>query len=173
MSKSERSPKIFASFSSFDDRHEQGKLSALCSRLQDEVRFQTGRDIPFFIDRSELKAGVQWLGSTQEALQQSNVLVALLTPSFFKSRWCRSQILDFLEKEKALHHEGLIIPILYNGNLPRIANDELGKIMARRRLLDWRNLRFEEFTSPRLKRQIEEAANWIASAVEKSETSTG
>ena len=170
MAKKKSLPKIFISYSEFDEKHDRGRLSALCKRLLDEVRLQTGENWPVFLDRDTIKTGENWKSNVQEALENSDILIALITPNYFKSQGCRHEIEGFLNKEKQSERKPLIIPIMYLGSQDRLAQDELGKEVIKRDLLDWRDLRFEPFTSPRLKREMEKAASAISDAIEASDS---
>jgi len=157
---------IFVSYSSFDDQHDDGKLSALCQRLTEELRVQTGDDYSVFLDRKKIRTGDNWRTAMQAALDASDVFVAFITPSYLNDRWCRSELEGFLDKERRRDQKGIIVPIMYMGHEGRMLRNPLGKTIAERQPLDWRDLRFEPFTSIRLKREMHKAATAIGGAIE-------
>jgi hypothetical protein len=72
-----------------------------------------------YIARRELKVGDLWPNELQEALKRSKVLVAICSPHYFVSTWCRSEWATFQQRAP-----NLILPVLYYGTdnylLPKI-----------------------------------------------------
>jgi cobaltochelatase CobT len=169
---SRQKPQIFLSYSAFDEEHDRGRLSALCSRLKEEVRLQTGEEVSIWRDREEIKGGDNWRETIEQQLRDSDILIAFITPSYLNSRFCRQEITQFLDKEKDQKRKGLIVPIIYLGSEEHLTDNDLGREIVSRRGFDWRALRFEPFTSSRLKREIEKTATAIGKALE-TVTATG
>lgn len=165
MSKKKHSHRIFISYSSFDEKHDRGRLSALCKRLQDEVEVQTGARWSVFYDKTA-DPGKDWESRVNSELEKSSVFIVVVTPSYLESQWCRNEWEAILEKETRSRKKPLIVPVMYLGKEDRLMQDALGKEIMKRNCLDWRKLRFESFTSPRLKREMETAASAISDALE-------
>ena len=81
------------------------------------------------------------------------LLLVVITPSFFRSPACRAEVERFLARERALGRQDLILPVYYVStpeldDPKRREADELARVLASRQFADWRELRFEPFTSP-------------------------
>jgi hypothetical protein len=166
MVKTARSPLIFLSYSPFDDKHDQRRLTRFAQLLKDEARIQLGESVGVFFDREDLDLGEAWRESLSKRLEQASVFVAIVTPNYFKSRYCRQELERMLDREKRLARTDLIIPVLYLGETGRLRKDELGEKIADRQALDWRGLRFERFDSPRVRRSMSELVGRIGNVID-------
>lgn len=162
----------FLSYVRFDDAHENGRLSEFCKRLSGEVRVQTGEPFPIFQDREDISWGQQWKERIETSIDSVTFLIPIITPGFFKSGPCREELERFLDREKELGRNDLILPVHYvnclllNDDAKR-RSDSLAAVIAARQLADWRNLRFEPFTSPDVGKTIARMAAQIVEAVER------
>jgi F-box protein 11 len=169
-------PVGFMSYVRFDDKHENGRLSQFCERLSGEVRMQTGEEFHIFQDRNDIAWGQQWQQRLDESLDAVTLLIPILTPSFFKSVACRGELERFLDREKQLGRGDLILPVYYV-DCPVLSDetkrkaDSLAKIIAGRQYFDWRELRFEPFTSPQVGKAVARMASQICKALERSKPS--
>jgi hypothetical protein len=110
----------------------------LCECLDD----QYGPRLRVFMDR-EMERGEHWPFSMQNALRHSKIMIQMLTPKYFESRWCMAELRSMEAREQLLGlagseiSQGLIYPILYSDsdNFP---------IEERRR--SWED--FKEFANP-------------------------
>ncbi len=163
----------FMSYARFDDDYEDGKLTRFRERLSSEVRLQSGQDFPIFQDHADIKAGQDWKQRIGESLDGAKFLNAVITPSFFRSEFCRYELQRFFEREQRLGRNDLIFPIYYV-NCPflhdetRLAQDELAKKLMTRQFTDWRELRHEPLTSPQAGRMLEKLAIQIRDAIERA-----
>jgi hypothetical protein len=132
-------PVAFLSYVRLDDQHENGRLSDFCARLSGEVRLQTGEAFPIFQDRNDVRWGEQWQQRIDESLDAVTFLIPMLTPAFFRSRYCRDEFIRFLDRERKLNRRDLILPVYYV-NCPilndevRRETDEIAKVLASRKL---------------------------------------
>lgn len=162
----------FMSYVRFDDKHENGRLTEFCQRLGGEVRVQTGEKFQIFQDRNDIAWGQQWQQRIEESLDAVTFLIPILTPGFFKSVACRGELERFLDREKRLKRGDLILPVYYV-NCPifddevKRKNDELAQVIGSRQYADWRELRFEPFTSPQVGRTLAKLASEIVEALER------
>ena len=146
-------PAAFMSYARFDDRHDDGQLTAFRDRLAAEVRVQTGEDFHIFQDRDDIAWGQNWQQRISQALDTVTLLLAIITPGFFRSPHCRAETEQFLDRERRLGRGDLILPVYYVST-PEIDDpsrrdaDPLAAILATRQHADWRELRFEPTTSP-------------------------
>lgn len=171
MAVKERKPLAFMSYVHLDDEHEAGRLTQFRERLSGEVRIQTGEDFPIFQDRTDIKWGQNWRERIEESLDEVTFLIPIITPGFFKSPECRKEVEQFLERERELKSNDLILPVYYV-SCPVLDDDEerqkdgLARVIAERQWNDWRELRFEPFTSPEIRKALASMAVQIREALE-------
>jgi len=166
-------PLAFLSYAHFDDEHEGGKLRLLAERLSGEVRLQSGHEFPIFIDRKDLKWGQQWRSRIDESLDGATFLIPILTPSYFKSDYCRKELLYFFSREAELQRGDLVMPIYYVrcrelDDEDARAADDLALRLHERQYKDWRRFRHESWKGPEIGRQLENMATEIVEALERA-----
>jgi hypothetical protein len=167
-------PIAFMSYVHFVDQHEHGRLTDFRERLSGEVQLRTGSEFPIFQDRKDIAWGQQWRERINESLDAVTFLIPILTASFFKSEPCRNELKRFLDREKQLNRNDLILPVYYvdsavlNEAAKRDA-DPLAKVIADRQYVDWRELRFEPFTSPQVGKLLAKMATQIAEALDRGQ----
>ena len=172
---SNKQPLAFMSYVRFDDDHENGRLTEFRKRLGGEVKMQTGDDFPIFQDRNDIKWGQNWKERIDTSIDGTTFLIPIITPSFFKSDACRDELMRFIEIEKELNRNDLILPVYYVGcpllnNKEECATDELAVIISERQRTDWRELRFEPLTSSESGKRFEELAIQIRDAMGRGKT---
>jgi hypothetical protein len=156
-------PAAFMSYVRFNDQQDDGQLTQFRERLSAEVRAQTGYEFPIFQDRSDIAWGQAWQQRIEQALDGVTLLVVIITPSFFRSAACRAEVERFLARERELGRQDLILPVYYVST-PELDDpvrrdaDELARVVASRQLADWRELRFEPFSSPMVRRTVAQLA---------------
>jgi TIR domain len=152
------------SYVRFNDQHDDGQLTQFRERLSAEVRAQTADEFPIFQDRNDIAWGQNWQARIDETLDEVTLLLVIITPSFFRSPACRAEVERFLARERALGRQDLILPIYYIST-PELDDpqrrdaDELARVLASRQFADWRELRFEPFTSPVMRRALAQLAS--------------
>lgn len=156
------------------DEHDEGRLTELRKRLSGEVRVQTGQEFPIFQDRNDILWGQQWKERIDESLDEVTFLIPIITPGFFKSDVCGDELRKFLEREKKLGRNDLILPVYYVdcpllNDKEKRATDELAETVAERQYADWRDLRFEPLTSSQVCRVLAKLAVQIRDALERGE----
>lgn len=70
---------------------------------------------PVFLDVAEIHVGDQWPVRLQNGIKESRVMIALLTPSYFRSEWCMSEFASFEAREKQKGVQ-LIVPVCYSNS---------------------------------------------------------
>ncbi len=156
-------PAAIMSYARFDDQHDDGQLTAFRERLAAEVRVQTGEDFLIFQDRNDIAWGQNWQQRIDQALDTVTLLLAIITPGFFRSPHCRGETQRFLDREHALGRGELILPVYYVSTSQlddprRRDTDPLADALASRQYADWRDLRFEPATSPVARKAIAQLA---------------
>jgi len=169
-------PAAFMSYVHSDDKY--GRLTEFRERLGDEVRVQIGEEFLIFQDR-DIQWGENWKKRIKESLDDVTFLIPIITPSFFNSPACRRELERFLKREEKLGRKDLILPVYYVdcpllNDKEKRAGDELAQaIDARQRAdcADWRDLRFEPFTSPQVGKTLEKLAVQIRDALDRVQAS--
>jgi len=156
-------PAAFMSYARFNDLHDNGQLTAFREQLAAEVQVQTGREFVIFQDRAGIAWGQNWKQRIEETLDVVTLLVPVITPGFFGSQACRGEVARFLDRERALGRSDLILPVYYVSaremDDPALREaDEIAAVLASRQFADWRELRFEPFTSPVARRAVAQLA---------------
>jgi parallel beta-helix repeat protein len=156
-------PAAFLSYARVDDEYEDELVSQLRKRLSGAVRAQTGEVFPIFQDREDIQWGQHWRQRIEEALDAVTFLIPIMTPSFFKSSACREEVTRFLQREQQLGRQDLILPVYYIStpeldDPQRRETDELARVLASRQFADWRELRYEPFTSPVMRKALDHFA---------------
>jgi F-box protein 11 len=167
-----RKPVAFMSYVRLDDQHENGRLSQFRERLSGEVRMQTGEEFEIFQDRNDIRWGQQWKRRIEESLDAVTFLIPVITPPFFRSPACRGELERFIKHEEKLGRNDLILPVYYV-ECPILSDeikrkiDPLATAIAARQFADWRELRFEPFTTPDVGKRFCTIARQIVEAMER------
>jgi len=125
---------------------------------------QIGAEFPIFQDRNDIAWGQNWRDRVEETLDSATLLIPIITPSFFRSPPCRDEVSRFLERERQLDRRDLILPVYYVStpemdDPDRRAADGLAQELAERQYADWRELRFEPFTAPVVRKTLAQLAS--------------
>ncbi|WP_417913625.1 right-handed parallel beta-helix repeat-containing protein [Candidatus Electronema sp. JM] len=169
-----RAPKAFMSYVNLDDQHENGLITQFREHLSRAMRMQTGEAFEIFQDRKDIAWGQQWQERINGSLDATTFLLPIITPAFFKSDACREELERFLKREEELQRGDLILPVYYvscpalNDKAKR-ERDKLAQVIAARQYADWRELRFEDFTSSQCRRAFAKLAEQIVAALERSQ----
>ncbi|MCW5213177.1 TIR domain-containing protein, partial [Desulfobulbus sp. TB] len=168
-----RTALAFMSYVNLDDQHEQGRLTRFRELLSGEVRMQTGEAFfDIFQDRKDIAWGQQWQERINQSLDAVTFLIPIITPGFFKSAACREELERFLKREEELGRSDLILPVYYvtcpvlRDKVKR-EHDKLAQVIAARQYADWRDLRFEKFTSSQIRKALATMAEQIVAALER------
>ncbi|WP_420621102.1 toll/interleukin-1 receptor domain-containing protein [Candidatus Poriferisodalis sp.] len=162
----------FLSYAHFGDEYEDGRIADFRRRLSTEVKVQTGRDFPIFYDRDNILVGQQWRERIEASLDSATFLIVIMTPLFFQSAECENELKLFLERERQLGRNDLIVPIHYIGESTlSVADNPLIKVLLDRQYFDATDLRFEPFDSPNSRRLIASLATHIVAALRRDSDS--
>jgi predicted ATPase len=158
-------PLAFLSYAIVDNS--QGFVDQLAESLAHELQLQMGEPVNLYYDK-KIRTGEKWVGALQRALDDATFLIAILTPSYFKSEFCRKELEQFLVREEK-QGSPLIFPIyliesLQLSSRAAQASDPLAGILAARQWIDWRKMRFEPFESSPVRRTISQLAETMLSA---------
>lgn len=168
MERKDRKPGAFMSYAHADD--DDGRLSEFRKKLSAQTRKVIGVEFPIFQDCEDIKWGEEWESRIDESLAEVTFFIPIITPSFFKSKYCRDELIRFLEREERLGLK-LILPVYYI-ETPLIKDeskrscDELAQKISSRQYVDCRELQFEDLESKEIRRLIINLAMQIRDTLE-------
>jgi F-box protein 11 len=147
-----------------NDQHDDGQLTMFRERLAAEIRAQTGEEFLIFQDRNDIAWGQNWQARIEETLDAVTLLLVIITPSFFRSPACQGEVERFLARERELGRGDLILPVYYIStpeldDPERLEADALARVLAGRQFVDWRELRYEPFTAPAVRKALAQLAS--------------
>ena len=164
----------FLSYSHSDDQYLGGFISRFRTRLTEAIRFHEGNDqLELFQDSAHIEFGEQWRKRIHTELENVPLLIAMLTPRYFKSKECREELALFMERERRLGREDLVLPV-YLADYAALESeearveDELAAALAGRERVDWRKTRQLSARSRHLKEEFEKLALMVLTAVDRA-----
>ncbi len=152
MDRKDRKPGAFMSYAHIDD--DDGRLTEFRKKLSAQTRKVIGEEFPIFQDCEDIKWGQEWEARIDESLTCVTFFIPIITPSFFKSQYCRDELTRFLEREERLGLK-LILPVYYIEtpllkDESRRSSDELAQKIASRQYVDCRDLIVEDLNSKKI-----------------------
>jgi TIR domain len=159
----------FMSYAHDDDKQDDGWLTQLHQKLQGEIRTLTGRnDLVIFQDSADIAVGRKWGRDIDESLDAAPVLIVIITPAFLASKQCQREVTRFLERERRLGHDDLILPVYYIDISATQIEDpalkafhQLTSELATRQHADWCPLRGKQVTNESVRAAITALAKRI------------
>jgi tetratricopeptide (TPR) repeat protein len=93
---------FFVSYARADNR--DGWITAFVEELLAEHRkFSGGRELIPFFDKQDIRSFDDWQQRLHDGLAGSRLFLALLSPSYFASEWCRKEWKTWIDTEIAKH----------------------------------------------------------------------
>jgi hypothetical protein len=164
----------FLSYTRLDDEFFGGAITSLRKFLELGVKVVTGRrDFNIFQDVDAIQFGQQWQKRLDQEIANTRFLIPIVTPLFFQSGACRSELEKFVEHEKVLGRDDLILPI-YFVTAPVLEKSELlqDDLLAReifgRQRYDWRSKADLPINDPQIRSAVRELSEKIASAIART-----
>jgi CheY-like chemotaxis protein len=168
------SPRAFLSYTRKDDESFGGAITSLRRLLELRVQVVTGdRTFAVFQDVEAIELGQKWQKRLDEAISSSMFLIPIVTPLFFTSPPCRDELEKFIEHEKKLGRDDLILPI-YFVTTPCVEKDEererdsLAREIASRQFYDWRDEADLPLDDPQIRKAIRNFAEAVATALDRT-----
>ncbi len=129
----------FVSYAHSDDRGEDaGKVSALVAAIKAEYARRIGAPLSVFSDTEAIRAMDDWEARILTGLRQSKMMVAVLSPAYPASEYCRKEWEIYVETELAHALPGEGIKPIYVVKHP--AFEVVGVFMAEHRSVSYRQL---------------------------------
>jgi hypothetical protein len=167
-------PEAFLSYTRLDDEYFGGAITSLRRLLELGVQVVTGdRAFNIFQDIDGIEFGQKWKKRLTEAISTSRFLIPVVTPLFFKSDPCRDELNQFIEHEKNLGRDDLILPIYFVTapvlERPELLKDDrLASEIGSRQPYDWRVQADLPPNDPQIRRAVRELAEKIATAMART-----
>ena len=160
------------------DRHDDRDRSVSTFReaLTTALISKSSSPVEIFQDRVSIRWGENWRNVIRAALDQTPLLVPIVTPNFLQSDECRDELEYFLEGEDRRRRWDLILPVYFYpvrkiDDREPIAGDYLIAELRRRQWQDWIELRAEAPDSPRRLAYLNRLAGDLLAAMKlKSKT---
>jgi parallel beta-helix repeat protein len=169
-----KNPVAFMSYVRTNDAHDNGRLTQFRERLAGEIQMQSGEDFHIFQDRDDIAWGEKWQERIDGSLDAVTFLIPIITPAFFRRPACRQELERFLDRERRLGRDDLVLPVYYVScplldEEDKRRGDALAVAVASRQRADWRDLRFEPFTAPEVGKRLAQMARQIMQALERGQ----
>ena len=136
---------LFISYAHADDRDEnREKVAALVEAIKADYLRVTGAALNVFFDTHAIRSMDDWEAKIHTGLRQSRMMVAVLSPSYFQSVFCRREWEIYVETELALALPGDGITPIYVVKHPAFEADPVEKELQhwikdlrRRQYIEW------------------------------------
>lgn len=156
----------FWSYTRFDDENEGNWLTRLREILQREIRAQSGMHVEIFQDDDGILWGQQWQERLRNSANAAAFLVPILTPNYFKSDACRSELEQFIHRENSTGFRELILPLYYI-TCPKLEDqflksaDQLAQAVAGHQYFDIRPFRRRSLDFPETQAMVRKLATQL------------
>jgi CheY-like chemotaxis protein len=168
-------PLGFLSYTRKDDEFFGGYITAFRKALENAVHIVSGEErFRVFQDVEGIVIGEKWQKKLADAINRSSVLIPMLSPLFFNSQPCRDEVGLFLEHERELDRDDLILPVYFFAS-PRLekeeerAKDALATELASRQMYDWREQANVPLGEPASRKAIVDLAGGVVEALQRLE----
>src|SRR5262245_34624296 len=93
---------LFVSYAHRDNEGaHDGRVTALVAWIAEQYRQITSQPLSVFFDRDAIRSMDDWEERILIGLRQSRTMVAVLSPSYFASAYCRQEWQAYLDQELA------------------------------------------------------------------------
>lgn len=173
-----RNPIAFLSYVELDDHHDGGRLRLFRERLVREVSMHTRQELTILQDRNDSLWVQTWKDRVEDHADDVTFLISILTPRFFVDPDCRSELRSFLDREQELRRDDLVLPVYYVTSplledQAKWSRDDLARRLKEHRPpVDWREIRFEPFTSPLVGQKLQELAIQIGNSLDRPQAAS-
>jgi hypothetical protein len=126
-----------------------------------------GRPARLYRDVAEVRVGDVWMESAERPLRRSRVMLAMVTPEYLASEWCRREYATFEWHERSgLAPVPLIVPVILR------APNNLPDWISRRRTFDAANLPVQVSAMARpakaVERWLDDLAAYVAERIQQA-----
>ena len=107
---------VFISYSRADNA--DGRVTKLIERISEDYAAFAGRPLRLFLDKSEIAGMDDWRHRILEGLRESRLLLACLSPTYLRSKYCEWEFNEYLKNEVANAHVGDGVAPIYFVEVP-------------------------------------------------------
>ncbi|MEM7792108.1 MAG: toll/interleukin-1 receptor domain-containing protein [Verrucomicrobiota bacterium] len=168
----------FVSYSHTSVRGGSGLFRKLISRLEKSIREEEGsKRFSLVIDRGALLDGDDWETKLRREVTRSGLLIPLITPQYFESKYCKLEYETFRERNIRMNCEDCVFPIYFRTcdqmtSPEEFVGSEWVQFMAQYQFSDWRKSK-ENFELQDLLQPISKLASRIVQESERMSLSGG
>lgn len=142
-----RTTVAFMSYAHADDENAEGAITRLAQALTRTARLVTGdEDFAIFFDRDDIEWGDRWRDRIGTGLDQSCLLIPVLSPSYFRSDYCRRELEEFVELPERVAQ---ILPIYFIDADEIEQPDDSDALVSNLRAANWVDWRQHAYRSPK------------------------
>ncbi|MGO9776029.1 MAG: tetratricopeptide repeat protein [Terracidiphilus sp.] len=120
---------LFISYSRHDN--ERGQVAELKAQIESSFRAFAGREIRFFFDTQGIQGMDDWRQKIQRSLRESHLFLAVLSPNYIASPYCRWEWEDYVRYEAMRQCLGEGVAPVFFVTLPETATTQLDPAIAR------------------------------------------
>src|SRR6266446_3086023 len=120
---------IFISYSRRDNEH--GQVAALKAQIGASFRAFAGRDLSIFFDTHAIQGMNDWRQKIQRGLRDSQLFLAVLSPDYLASAYCRWEWEDYVRYEAMRQCLGEGVAPVFFVTLPGAADFQNDQAIAR------------------------------------------
>ena len=158
----------FVSYTRIKDVLAPSPVSKFVERLEHHMRRQTGNILySVFQDKTHISPGMEWVSRITAELNSASVLILLLSPTWIRSSWCRTEYEIFRDNQRGIGAKRLVVPLLwdpfppYKFLLPTAEENRILEELRQIHHADWSKLQFDSWSSARPNRAAAELAKSI------------
>jgi hypothetical protein len=140
---------VFLSYAQTDNRESDRYVDHLVATMRRVYSERTGRELRVFQDHTEVVTSQMWERRIRAALRHSSIMIPVLSPAYFESRWCALEWDSFLDmgRERSITYGitpylNLIFPVTLRRWTSR--NQRSGQV--RRRVQQAQAMQYVDFT---------------------------
>ena len=89
---------VFVSYAHEDNK--MGKIDLLVNEIMVRYFQKSGETLNIFYDKAHLRSGDKWRQNILEALKNSSILIVILSPSYFSSKFCEEEFNHFISQNE-------------------------------------------------------------------------
>jgi hypothetical protein len=120
---------LFISYSRRDN--ERGQVAELKVQIESSFRAFAGREIRFFFDTQEIQGMDDWRQKIQRSLRESHLFLAVLSPNYIESPYCRWEWEDYVRYEAMRQCLGEGVAPVFFVTLPDAATTQIDPAIVR------------------------------------------
>lgn len=151
---------VFLSYTRLKDQF--SKVSQFRERLENEMQLrEPGSQV--FQDTNNLGDGQHFPEELEVAIRAADVFLALVSPAYLKSEWCRREFHLFTSNVTDSSQLHRIVPVLWvkTPEMQSSSPDNMAWTLSTINHSDWRDLRYESWDQPQNQRVIGKLAENI------------